>query len=193
KARTVYVSEKPIEQLVVGDEEIHAAVKVKVSHCRSHAFSRMRAQSILDRGIPECPVSVIEEQLVGSWLVHLWMTVVAMALVLTDRLVLSIPLEIVDDYQVQETIIIHVHPNPTHPPERAVLRIGLIESCLGGYIGECSVSVVVVERIVVHAADKNVFVSVVIVVANGNAGVVASAGQTCLGGDVREMPFAVIF
>src|ERR1039458_9382767 len=121
------------------------------------------------------------------------MTVLAMSVALTVGLMRSVPFEIVDDQQIQEPIIVHVHPNGADRPERPIFWIGLIEPGLGRYVGECAVSVVVIERVFVHARDKDIFVPVIIVVANGNAHVIATAGEARLFRNVGEMSFAVIF
>jgi hypothetical protein len=83
-----------------------------------------------------------------------------------------------------------------HAPQRAVLRVGLIqrgsEAGLRRDVGEGSIAVVVVQRAVMHAADEDVFVTVVIVIANRDARVVTRAGQTRRFGHVREMAVAIV-
>ena len=46
---------------------------------------------------------------------------------------------------------------------------GLFKPGLGRDIGERAVAVVVVKRVAMHAGDKDVFVAVVVVIANGDA------------------------
>ena len=50
-----------IVDLVVGDEDIHPAIQVKIGKAYSHAFARMGADSTLRRDIFEGSVALIEE------------------------------------------------------------------------------------------------------------------------------------
>ena len=50
-----------IVDLVVGYEDIHPAIQVKIGQAYSHAFARMGADSTLRRDILEGSVALIEE------------------------------------------------------------------------------------------------------------------------------------
>ena len=50
-----------------------------------------------------------------------------------------------------------------------------------------------IERVAVDAGDKNIFVAVVVIIANGHAHVVAGARQSGFVGDVGEVSLAVVF
>ena len=59
--RATFVSKEPIEQLIIGNKEVHLAVKVKIGCRPSHTLPWVCAETPFDRGIPECPVSVVDE------------------------------------------------------------------------------------------------------------------------------------
>src|SRR5579862_1733078 len=120
------------------------------------------------------------------------MTVVGMTVDGARGFMLEVPFHVIHDQQIKQTIIIYIDPDSADGPERPVFRIGFVEPGLCRYIGEGSVSVVVVERIFVHTCDKNIFVSVVVVVADRHADVVTAAGETSFLGDVGEVSFAII-
>ena len=69
---------------------------------------------------------------------------------------------------------------------------GFVEARLCGHVGEGSIAVVVIQRIAMHSADENIFVPVVVVVANGDAGVVAMPARPALAVTSVKCPFAVI-
>ena len=78
-------------------------------------------------------------------------------------------------------------------PQRAVLGIGLVQPGFRCDIGEGAVAVVVIQRVAIDAGDKDVFISVVVVIADGDADVVAGSGQAGFFGDVGEVALAVVF
>ena len=77
KLAAALVVKKRIVHLVVGDENIHPAVQVEVRDSHPHPFAGMGADSGFRRNIPERPIAVIQEQLVGRGLVEFGMAVVA--------------------------------------------------------------------------------------------------------------------
>src|ERR1039458_323131 len=93
---------------------------------------------------------------------------------LAGGLVIEIPAEIVDDEKIQETVVIYVHPGAADGPKRPVFLVGTSESRFLGHVGERSIAVIVVERVPVDAAHKDVFISVVVVVADSYACIVAN-------------------
>src|ERR1700689_1441150 len=66
------------------------------------------------------------------------------------------------------------------------------QSGLLSNIGDGAVAVVVIESIVVHAADENVLVAVVVIIADRRADVETSAGQSCLFGGIGEVAAAIV-
>ena len=172
--------------------QIHLAGKIEVRRRHAHALAGMRAKSRFDRGIAKSAIAVVEEQLIGSGLVHLGMAILAMPIALANRLVVEIPFQIVDDDQIEQAVVVHVDPGRRYRPKRPILWIGLVQPRLRRNIGESSVAVVVVQRVAIHARHKNIFVSVIVVVADGDADVVTGSRQPGLLGYVSEMSVAVI-
>src|SRR5215468_1715826 len=109
-----------------------------------------------------------------------------------NGLVIEIPLEIVNNDQVEEAVVVNVNPRSRNRPERAVFRIRLVETGLGRDISESPVPVVVIERVAIDAGDEDVFKPIVVVVSDGNARVVARSSQSCLLRDVGEVSLAII-
>ena len=83
-------------------------------------------------------------------------------------------------------------------PGRAIQKwsifgiVPLVESGLLCHIAERSVAIVVIQRVAVDAGDKDVGVSVVVVVADGNTNIKPGALQSGSFGYVGERPVAVI-
>src|SRR3984957_6244586 len=120
------------------------------------------------------------------------MTIVAVTVSLAHRLRVEIPLQIVDDDQIEQAVIVHVDPRGRYGPKRTILRVRLVESGFGGHVGESSVAVVVIKRIGIPPRDKNVFVTVVVVVTDRNTHVVAASSQPGLFGYIGEVSFTVV-
>src|SRR5437899_1308164 len=99
----------------------------------------MLAETRLCRGIAKGPVAFVDEQLVGRRLVHLGMAVVVVTEASTDRFVIKIPFQIVDDDEIEQAVVVDVDPGGGDGPQGAILGIGLVEPGLGGDIGESSV------------------------------------------------------
>ena len=59
-------------------------------------------------------------------------------------------------------------------------------------VGKCAITIVVIQRVMMHPAYKDVFIPVVVVVADCNAIVVAATCKTGLGCNVGEMTVPVI-
>src|ERR1700691_6235912 len=121
------------------------------------------------------------------------MAIFTMAVAFTGRFVIEIPLQVVDHYEIEQPIIIHVHPGCGDGPEWAVLGVRLVQTGFGGYVAEGSVPVVVIERVPINPGDKNVFVAVIVVVADRYADVEACSRETRLFCHVREVSMPVIF
>ena len=98
-----------------------------------------------------------------------------MTVALADGLMVEIPLQVVDDYKIEQSVIVYIDPGGGDRPQRSILRIGLVQARFGCNIAERSVPVVVIERVAINARDKDIFVAVVIVVPNSDAGVVPGA------------------
>src|ERR1035437_4945690 len=92
--------------------------------------------------------------------------------------VLEVPSEIVDHKEVQQAIVIHVQPRPADRPQGSVLLVRLIESGFRRDIGESAVAVVVVQPVLMNSANKDVLVTVVVIVSDGDAIVETRARQS---------------
>ena len=102
-------------------------------------------------------------------------------------------MQVVHDEQIQQSVVVDVHPRAADGPQRPEFRICLRgEAGFLGDIGERAVPVVVIERVVINAADEDIFVAVVVVVANGDAGIVTSSREARLRRDVSEVAGAVV-
>src|SRR5690242_13131371 len=64
---------------------------------------------------------------------------------------------------------------------------------LVGYIGKRAIAIVVVESVLAEVSDEQVFVAVVVVIANAHALSPARVRQTRFGGDISECAVAVVF
>ena len=104
----------------------------------------------------------------------------------------EIPLQVIDDDEIEQPIVIHVNPGSGDGPKPSKLRIGFVEAGFGGDIREGPVSVVVIERVAIHAGDKNVLISIVVVVADSHAGVVAGPEKPGFFGYVGEVSLAIV-
>src|SRR5579862_858480 len=153
----------------------------------------MSAQARLDRDVFKCAVTIVKKQLVGRRLVHLGMAIVAVTdLFPTNRFVLWVPLQIINDDEIQQSVIVHIDPHGADRPERTKLTVGLVEASPFGDIGEGAVPVVVVERVVMQARYEDIFVTIVVVVSDGDADIIASARKSSLFGNVLKLAVAFV-
>jgi len=120
------------------------------------------------------------------------MAIFRLAHELAVGLVVEIPAEIVDDEKIEKPVVIYVHPRAPDRPKRPVLFVGTSKSSFFCHVGERSVAIVVVKRVPVNTAHKNIFISVVVIVSDGYACVVANPRQTRLLGYVRKRTVAVV-
>jgi len=180
-------------ELVVGDEDIHPAVEIVIGDAGAHAFAEMGADAGFGGDIPEGSVAVVQEELVRGGLVELGMAVIELAgRGFAGRLGVDVPGEVVDHEEVEEAVVVDIHPGSGDRPQGTVLGIGLVEAGLVCHVLEGAVALVVVEPVAVHAGDEDVLEAVVVVVADGDAVVEAGAGEACAFGDVFEVAVAVI-
>src|ERR1035438_3838404 len=121
------------------------------------------------------------------------MAVIGRSLKQAERLVAIGPLQVIQHEEVQEAVIVHVHPGSGNGPQRAEFRVAtLVQSRFLRDIGERAVAVVVIQRIPVNARDKQVGVAVVVVIAGSHADVKAGTGQTGGIGNICKNTFAVV-
>ena len=68
----------------------------------------------------------------------------------------------------------------------------MIEIGLRGHVGEGAISIVVVERVVVQTGDKQIRMTVVVVVGDGDAVVIAGSGQSGSIGNIGEGALPIV-
>ena len=89
-----------------------------------------------------------------------------------------IPFHIVHDKQVQQSVVIYIHPRSAHRPQWSILFIWFRDSGFLRNVGKRSISVVVVQRVPVHPAHKNILKSIVVVIPDRHSGVVSRSRQS---------------
>jgi hypothetical protein len=171
-----FIPEERVHQFVIGDDEVHPAGELRVSCCDPHTLARVRAEPCLDGSISKSPIAVVNKQLVGRGLIHLRAAIVAVPVDLARRLMIDIPLQIIDDDEIERPVIIHVKPSSDDRPQRSIFRIGLVQARLGRDVGKRAIAIVVIERVAVDAGNKNILVPVIVVVADGDSVVEAASG-----------------
>src|SRR5215470_4689249 len=114
----------------------------------------MRAESGFYRGVAEGTVPVVDQQLIRRGFIHLGMTVVIVTEPVADGFVIEIPFQVVEDDQIEQAVVVYVDPGPRNRPQRTKVCVGLVESGLRAYVGEGSVTVVVIERVVINPGDE---------------------------------------
>ena len=95
---------------VVGHEEIGLAIEIVISHSRAHALADVIAYSPLLRDIFEGAITLVEKELVRQSLVVAGMAVLRDALNHALGNIRIGPLQIVDDEQIEQSVIVHVDP-----------------------------------------------------------------------------------
>ena len=187
------IVEQRIVVAVVGDKQIGTPVQVVVRHADAHALADMAADSPLRGDVPERAVAVIQEKRIRLPFVEPRMAVVGGSLKAAQRLVAVLPLQIVENEKIEQPVVIDVDPGRRDGPQRAEFRIvGVVQSGLGGDVGEGAVAIVVIQSVAVNARHEDVGISVVIVIANSHANVVPGACQPRDVRHVREYSVAVV-
>ena len=98
----------------------------------------------------------------------------------------GIPDDVVGDEEVEPPVAVEVDEGGGDRPQRAVLRVAAREAGGLGDVLEGAVAVVAEERVAAQAGDEEVGVAVVVVVAGGDAEVVAPPGHARRLGHVGE-------
>src|ERR1041385_8370593 len=100
---------KKVKQFVVGDENVGQPVAIIIGYAHSHALSQVGADSRGCGDIRECPVAFIQEQLIGKFLIEFGMTVLRLISEPAVRFLSAIPLQVVDDKEIEQAVIIYIH------------------------------------------------------------------------------------
>ena len=132
------------------------------------------------------------EQRVGQAGVSARIAEVWQAALLADRLGLRIPLHIIYDQQIEQSVAIIIHPGCSHSPQPSVLGVRARQSSAFRDVGERPVSVIVVEGVAAYAGYENVLKAVVIVIADGHADVETLASQASLFRHVSKSAIAIV-
>src|ERR1041385_743168 len=181
-----------VKQLVVGDENVWQSVAIIIGYAYSHALSQFGADSGGRGDIRECPVAFIQEQLIGKFLIEFGMTVLRLISEPAVGFLSPLPLQVVDDKEIEQAVIIYIHPGSAHRPQGSVFRVRFGEARLLANIREGAVPVIVIESVAVNACYEDVFEPVIVVVSNRNAHVEPNSLQPCLLGDVGERAVAIV-
>src|SRR5271165_5264301 len=156
----------------------------------------MAANAPLFRNVAKGSVAVVQEELIRLPLVELRMAVVSCPTKSAQRLGGVRPLHVIDDEKIEQAVVVHVDPGSRNCPVSSKLRIGTVQarvqSRFYGHVTKRTVAVVVVERAVVQAGNKEIGVAVIIVVCYGDAHVVARASQASRVGHVGEDAVTVV-
>src|SRR5258707_4080941 len=110
------------------------------------------------------------------------MAIVAVPIALAEGFTLRPPLHVVDDNKIEQPVVVYVDPRGADGPERTEFLVRLIETGFCGHVRKGAVAVVVIQRVAVHARDKNVFAAVVVVIGDSDSNVVTGAGESGLFG-----------
>ena len=104
----------------------------------------------------------------------------------------NIPFQIINNDQVEPAVVVHIDPGCRNGPKWSVLGVRLVQTRFGGDIRKSPVPVVVVQRVAVYPGDKNIFIPVVVIIADGDARVIAGSGKPRFFGYVGEMSPAIV-
>jgi hypothetical protein len=194
KLSPTLIVEQRIIHLVIGDEDVHPSVQVEIRDARAHAFSRMSANAGLGGNVPERSVAVVEEELIGGGPVEKRVAVIIHALGhLASPFGGDVPGHVVDYEEVEQPVVVYIQPRAAHRPQRAVLRVGLVQPGFFSDIGKGAVAVVMIKLVAMHAADENILIAVVIVIADGNPVRKTGAREPGFFRDVPKIALAVVF
>src|SRR5262249_30824618 len=144
------ITKQPAWRGITGDVDIRPAVIVIVRRNRRHWVRTGGSQ--YSRGpahIRECSIAVVVKELNESCgkaarpAIHGHSLPCAIGILARSRQPFQSRVEIVGDKKIQSPVAIVVHPRTARP----VTHSGLSKSCFLGYIGESSVSVVVIKHV----------------------------------------------
>ncbi len=104
----------------------------------------------------------------------------------------GIPLDVIHDEQVQQTIVVVIEPARRDGPHFAAIVQGAAQARFRGYVRERTVAIIVKELISIDVGHKQVGPAVIIVVPHCHAHPIAGSGHSGALGDVRERSIAVV-
>src|SRR5262249_34012557 len=145
------------------------------------------------RDVGEGAIAVVVKQAVGKSLVVLGVAVgaVTRSRVAAERVHFRIPDHVMNDKEVQKTIVIVVEPAGCDGPRLAALRT-LAQARLSGELLESAVAPIVVEKVAIHTGHKQIHEAVIVKISCGDAHPVSLTGHPGLEGYVCECTVAVV-
>src|SRR5690348_14251845 len=111
----------------------------------------MRANARLLGNISKLAIAVIQEEPAGGLAVKLGVAILRLALVSAIGFLLAVPRDVIDDEQIEQSIVVDVDPCASDCPKRPVLLIRLGHAGFFRQVGERAVSIVVVESVAINA------------------------------------------
>ena len=116
------------------------------------------------------------------------------AAVQTDagRFEARIPLDVIHNEQVQQSVVVVVKPARRDGPHLAALVQGAAQARFRGDVRERAVAIIVKELIPIDVGHKQVGPAVIVVVPHRHAHPIACSGHSGALGDVRERSIAVV-
>src|SRR5690242_1124 len=89
-----------------------------------------------------------------------------------------IPFAVINDEQIEPSVIIKVSPDSMDAPHLSELRMLRIQACRGRDIRESAIPVVVEKCVLLHAGDEEVYVAVVVIISRCYGHVVPVSANT---------------
>jgi len=137
--------------------------------------------------VGETAVAVVAKEGVGLGRVEAGMAEVGAAVDDAGAFGGGVPLDIVDDKEVEMAVAIVVEPSGADGPAAVVVKPGL-----RGDVFEAALAEVAIEGDAAEAGDEQIGEAVVVVVAGGGGDIVAGAGEAGGGGTVGKQEVTVV-
>jgi hypothetical protein len=164
-----------VGMIVIGNEDVHESVTIVVGDGHAHSFARVLGDSSLGRDICERAIAIVAIESVREICIIVGVTIgPELGSWATVRIFVDFPLAVVRDEQVEQAIIVIVHPGQHRPHLLAVEEASYNPSFVGD-VGECAVPVVVQQLILSNVQDINVRKPVIVIISNRDTHAVADA------------------
>src|SRR5580700_11567054 len=159
------IMEEEVARRVVGHEDIQKAIAIEVSKGNAHAFAHSRGNSRLLRNVRKSTISIVSVKCIVEWRVILGMAVAAhIAVQRADRILIHFPLAVIDNEEVEQTVIVIVEPPGAHGPHFVTIEQSTAYARSRCHVGKRSVSVVMKSLIAGYVYDEQIGPSVIIVI-----------------------------
>src|SRR5208282_3630752 len=168
------IVEQEVGAVVVGNENIHEPIAIVVGNRHTHTLAEEFGDARFHGDVSKSPVAVVAVQRVGQVRVVVGMAIGAQVWIRAAVGVLvHIPLAVVGDKQVQEAIVVVVHPRRRYGPHLFAIEHATAHTRLVRNVGEYSVAIVVEELILPRVNHIDIWPAIVVVVTDGHAHAVA--------------------